>query len=46
LAARATRRAETWLWTGPVGHLVGGGLDFLVAFARYVRARAEGKTVR
>jgi hypothetical protein len=29
-----------------VGHLVGGGLDFLVALARYVRARAKGKTVR
>jgi hypothetical protein len=40
------RRAETWLWTGPVGHLVGGALDFLVALARYTHARARGKTVR
>jgi hypothetical protein len=29
-----------------VGHLVGGGLDVLVALARYVRARTEGKKVR
>jgi hypothetical protein len=35
-----------WLWTGPVGHLVGGGLDFLVALARYVRARAKGERIR
>jgi hypothetical protein len=32
------RRLETWLWTGPVGHLLGGGLDFLQALARYLRA--------
>jgi hypothetical protein len=40
------RRVETWLWTGPAGHLVGGALDFLAAFARYAHARARGKTVR
>ncbi|HEY3960004.1 MAG TPA: hypothetical protein VGL68_05780 [Solirubrobacteraceae bacterium] len=46
LRRAAPTRVETWLWTGPVGHLVGGGLDFLAAFARYVRARrarAKGK---
>ncbi|MGH2854149.1 MAG: hypothetical protein ACRDLF_08150 [Solirubrobacteraceae bacterium] len=36
---RALRRTERWLWTGPVGHLVGGGLDFTQALARYLRAR-------
>jgi len=25
---RPLRRAETWLWTGPIGHLVGGVLDW------------------
>jgi hypothetical protein len=43
--ARASRRAETWLWTGPIGHLLGGGLDFLVALARYGRARAKDERV-
>ncbi|MGO9248465.1 MAG: hypothetical protein ACLQQB_03685 [Solirubrobacteraceae bacterium] len=40
------RRLETWLWTGPVGHLIGGGLDFAHALARYLLARARGKAVR
>jgi hypothetical protein len=40
------RRAETLLWTGPVGHLLGGGLDFLTALARYAFARARGRVVR
>ncbi|HUB36085.1 MAG TPA: hypothetical protein VL972_04615 [Solirubrobacteraceae bacterium] len=40
------RRVESWLWTGPVGHLVGGGLDFGRALARYLLARARGRTVR
>jgi hypothetical protein len=31
-------RAETWLLTGPVGHLVGGTIDFLEALARYLLA--------
>ena len=30
---------ETWLWTGPAGHLLGGTLDLAQALARY-RARA------
>jgi hypothetical protein len=40
------RRAETWLWTGPVGHLLGGSLDFLEALARYVIARVRGRVIR
>jgi hypothetical protein len=40
------QRAETWLWTGPVGHLLGGALDFLQALTRYALARARGRTVR
>jgi hypothetical protein len=39
----AGRRLETWLWTGPVGHLIGGGLDFGQALARYLLARARGQ---
>jgi hypothetical protein len=34
------------LWTGPVGHLIGGTLDFAQALARYVRFRATGRTPR
>jgi hypothetical protein len=30
---------ETWLWTGPAGHLVGGTLDFVEALARHLLAR-------
>jgi hypothetical protein len=37
---------ETWLWTGPIGHFVGGGLDFVHALARYLLARARGRTIR
>jgi hypothetical protein len=40
------RRVETWAWTGPLGHLAGGGLDFLEALARYLLARARGRSVR
>jgi len=37
------RRLETWLWTGPIGHLVGGGLDLLQALIAYRRKRrADG----
>jgi hypothetical protein len=35
----ATRRLETWLWTGPAGHLVGGVLDFAGALSRHLLAR-------
>jgi hypothetical protein len=40
------RRLEARLWTGPAAHLVGGGLDFLEALARYLLARARSRTVR
>jgi hypothetical protein len=33
------RRLETWLWTGPLGHLVGGALDLLQALIAYRRKR-------
>jgi hypothetical protein len=35
------RRIETWLWTGPLGHLVGGALDLGEALARHALARAR-----
>jgi hypothetical protein len=41
----ARRRLEAWLWSGPVGHLVGGALDFLEALARYLLARLRGRRV-
>jgi hypothetical protein len=44
--ARARRRVETWLWTGPLGHLVGGSLDLLVALACYQLARKRGRSTR
>jgi hypothetical protein len=37
----ARRRAASWLWAGPVGHLLGGSLDFAAALARYLLARAR-----
>jgi len=33
------RRLETWLWTGPPGHLIGGAIDFSVVLARALLAR-------
>ncbi|HEX5310140.1 MAG TPA: hypothetical protein VFW38_13810 [Solirubrobacteraceae bacterium] len=38
-----SQRLETWLWSGPVGHLVGGTLDFAEAMLRYYRARWHGR---
>ena len=43
---RPGRRFETWLWTGPAGHLLGGGADFVRALRRYLLARARGRPVR
>jgi hypothetical protein len=40
------RRAEAWLWTGPLGHLLGGALDVSGALARYALARVRGRIVR
>ncbi|MFI4989682.1 MAG: hypothetical protein ACHQHO_02035 [Solirubrobacterales bacterium] len=39
---RARRRLETWLWTGPVGHLLGGGLDVAEGMLSYLRTRTAG----
>jgi hypothetical protein len=36
----SARRFETWAWTGPLGHLVGGALDLGQALARHALARA------
>jgi hypothetical protein len=30
---------ETWLWTGPLGHFVGGAFDLAEALARHGLAR-------
>jgi len=38
---RAPRKLETWLWTGPLGHLAGTSLDLLQALARYLFTRAR-----
>ncbi|HEY5344418.1 MAG TPA: hypothetical protein VIJ66_12275 [Solirubrobacteraceae bacterium] len=40
------RRLETWLWTGPVGHLAGGTLDFAQALARYLLVQADRRSRR
>jgi len=45
-APNRRRRAEARLWTGPAGHLFGGGLDFLGALARYALSRLRGRIVR
>lgn len=44
--APALRRLERWLWSGPLGHFVGGALDFAQALARYALARARRRPVR
>jgi hypothetical protein len=43
---RRRRRLETWLWTGPLGHLVGGALDLCEALLRYGLARARRALMR
>jgi len=40
------RRAETWLWTGPIGHLLGGALDLIEALARYALEQARDRALR
>ena len=42
----ASRRAEAWLWTGPVGHLVGGALDFAGGARPLPLARARRRSQR
>ncbi|HEV2975238.1 MAG TPA: hypothetical protein VGX69_09635 [Solirubrobacteraceae bacterium] len=42
-ALRRSRRVESWLWTGPVGHLLGGALDVAEALVRHAwRTRTAG----
>jgi hypothetical protein len=44
LAPERTRhRLETWLWTGPVGHLLGGAIDFAEALLRHYRAHHRAR---
>lgn len=47
VSRRALIKLETWLWTGPIGHLLGGCLDFAVALVRYRRSQGKrtGPTV-
>jgi hypothetical protein len=33
------RRLEAWFWTGPLGHLLGGLIDFSVLLGRALWAR-------
>jgi hypothetical protein len=40
IARRAPwRRFESWLWTGPLGHLAGGLADFAQALFQYTTVR-------
>jgi hypothetical protein len=32
---RPARAVEAWLWTGPLGHLLGGTLDVCAALMRH-----------
>jgi len=34
-------RLETWLWTGPLGHLLGGAADLAAALCGYGFRRAR-----
>ena len=38
-------RVATWLLTGPVGHLVGGVMDWAELFGRYQLARLRGRPI-
>lgn len=40
------RRIERWLWTGPLGHLVGVGADVTQALVRYARQRLVARRQR
>ncbi|HEY1689082.1 MAG TPA: hypothetical protein VGF95_09495 [Solirubrobacteraceae bacterium] len=43
---RSLRAFETWLWTGPLGHLAGGAADFAAALAHYGIARRKDASRR
>jgi len=40
------QRLATWFFTGPLGHLVGGVMDWAELLARYWWARARGADPR
>ena len=41
-----TRRLETWLWTGPVGHLIAGLLDWFQAVAVWLAHMVRRRVAR
>jgi hypothetical protein len=41
-----SHRLETWLWSGPIGHFLGGTLDFAAALVHYLRAKRAGRAAR
>ncbi len=47
MGADPLRRLETWLWTGPVGHLVAGLIDWCQAvgvwLAHVMRRRMQAR---
>jgi len=45
VAAPTRERFATWLVTGPVGHLVGGVMDWGELLGRYWWARARGRPI-
>jgi hypothetical protein len=42
----ALKRLETWLWTGPVGHLLGGAADVAQALGSHALARVRARLRR
>jgi hypothetical protein len=42
----AIRRLRARFWTGPIAHLLGGGIDLAGAFARYGVAAARSRRRR
>jgi hypothetical protein len=38
------QRIGAWIYTGPVGHLYGGVVDWGELLARYLWARARGRS--
>ena len=39
-------RLEAWWWTGPLGHLVAGLMDWVAALSRYGLHLARGRARR
>ncbi|HEU4977235.1 MAG TPA: hypothetical protein VFT50_19260 [Baekduia sp.] len=43
---RPSTRLAAWVWTGPIGHLYGGLLDWVELLVRLTLARARRRTRR